>query len=649
MTTFNLFRVNCLINDSNSNTFKKTIISIISEYFYETNNSSVDLEDIYRHLVENLGLQIDFDFLVNILENPDLFELTRTNNSFICQLTSLTFEKVKETISTKSIEYFINEFLEDRGYSKSFFDSIMSLLFSVVSENINSFSSEKIIQILSLQGSSNNKFTKEDISIFNEFLEFENGNKNRVLYSVFQKAIEFAILTSGKGVSTLSPNLFNNKKYLLDTNIIFRILGVGGEERQSSLIALLKECIAQGISIEYSTYTYQELRNKLNQIVKYLKSLKNYNEGIDTLANMYLDNPALFDGDFITHYASLKKKQIVNSPDEYEQYIRLQLMRLEKEIGYTQMSKEKDFSKNQIEKFANTLLKNKKKLKSSSRYTITSAKIDAYNILQVREFRGQNNFNYSDVKSFYLTTDRNLNKILRLEENILIPETILPSQLFILHHNLLQNHGDTDIDLFIRFVKKRTSTFSFKGKDVLDFHSKLIQKGILDEDTGLYIKNCLNIKYEKEPTLEMDEMPKTSKAIIDYVIGQKLKEGEDANSRLSEIREKISQEASKIYYRTKLDIKIIDTIITIVLLPALSVLIKQISNQGWPIFFTALVILEILKMFLSSRFKLINKLWYAYLKFKTENSAMYELENYELSVMTDEFYNNIGGDVWGKE
>ncbi|MCA0364572.1 MAG: hypothetical protein LCH67_11055 [Bacteroidetes bacterium] len=651
MNKFNLFRVNCLINDHGSNSFNKIIISLISEHQIENQNQLVSLEDIYKYLVEFIGLKIDFDYLKSLINKSSKFfeiDVLEEINIHI-KLTDNLFIQVRDTISTKSIEYYIKEFLHAKGYEDSKFDSIISLLFCVVSENINTFSSEKIIEIINQQIESFQEYKKEDILIFNEFLEYQNSDKNKVLYAVFQKAVEFAILTSGKGVASFNTRIFNNKTYLLDTNIIFRLLGVGGQERQESLISLLKECISRGISLQYTTFTYKELRNKLTQIVNYLKAKWKQNGGIEALGNLYLENPSLFDGDFITHYASLKKAKIVDSPDDYEHFLKGRLRILEKEIGFKQVPKEKILSEKKIDSFANYIFKSKKDLKNSTKYSLAAAKIDAYNVLQVRELRGQNNINYSDVKSFYLTTDRSLNKVLSIDGNIFIPETILPSQLFILHHNLSESPNQSDYELFIKFIKKRTSNFSFNGKDVLDFHKRLVEKGINNDEIEDLIKSCLDTKFEKESIVEFDEIPKTTNQIIDYVLNKKLKEVDNLGERIKSLEQTIEEQASNLYYETKKHIKWLDFLFMFLLIPLIVLFIKTLTDLDWWISLLIFIIFEVIKFVFSSKFKLINKFWLKYINYRIERSPLKDLEGESLKELLISFYNNVDGDPWKVE
>ncbi len=72
---FNLFRVNCLLNDSKSTNFNSIILSVIYEYFFEAKNVPKSFNDIYGYIKDYLKIPIDFDFLKNIIAISDNFDI----------------------------------------------------------------------------------------------------------------------------------------------------------------------------------------------------------------------------------------------------------------------------------------------------------------------------------------------------------------------------------------------------------------------------------------------------------------------------------------------------------------------------------------------------------------------------------------------
>ncbi|MFW5887139.1 MAG: hypothetical protein ACOCUL_05215, partial [Bacteroidota bacterium] len=61
-----------------------------------------------------------------------------------------------------------------------------------------------------------------------------------------------------------------------------------------------------------------------------------------------------------------------------------------------------------------------------------------------------------------------LNKVLSMKDKKNVPETILPSQLFLLHNSSIEK-DENDIKQFVKFIKKRTTEFKLNGSEALRF------------------------------------------------------------------------------------------------------------------------------------------------------------------------------------
>ena len=227
---FNILRLCCLIQDRDAQDLKRTVISIISEILYESSNIETSADELFTKTNEKFHTQLERDFFENLLIKSSAFELINTDNSPLVKLSQQKFNEIDKNIADFSIEPHIEKFLDQKGYSLEHKEKIVDILFQSIYENVYTFNPQKIHTII--PQNLNEKFEQEDLDIFNEFLEFDEPAKNRCLYNQFVKAIEFAILTSGKGVSQFTDTLYKDKSYLLDTNIIFRLIGVGGVERQ---------------------------------------------------------------------------------------------------------------------------------------------------------------------------------------------------------------------------------------------------------------------------------------------------------------------------------------------------------------------------------------------------------------------------------
>ncbi len=646
MIEFDLFRLNCFLNDTQANDFKRIVISLVCEFIFDNNNQEIKLEECYNHIIHYHKLEIDKDYFVSIVTSNKAFEQIPLQNDISLKLTSKKFGEINDRLKEHSIEVYIEKFLKNRVYSATYLESIKSLLYQAVFENISSFSTENLTTLITPQIHSN--FKNDEIEKFNEFLEDQNHEKNTAVYNVFLKATEFAIITSGKGVKEFSKDLFDGKIYCLDTNILFRLLGIGGLERQSTLVNLIKSCNHQGISFEYTSQTLQELKKTLAGSVKYLKVAEQKYD-IVALGDLTESEPQLFNEDFVLHYSKLRAKGQVNNPDQYEIRLLSDFRTLESQLGFSLTKGNIDIPEKDKRKLSDYLFKSKKELPYGSRYTKTAANIDAYNILYVRKIRSDNNYNYIDVKSFYLTTDRTLNVVLSKDIGNIIPETILPSQLFILHHPYTSNGEQVDYNLFLQFVKRRTTEFHLKGSEVLTYINQIRKQTTSKTE----LKNILLVYADKRYDVSNEHNIEERKVrplqeIIDTIIDKKLEQGKADSEELNTIKQNANDRIPIINRNTKWTVRVLDILLSIIIIPLTILIVKNITSDI-KILLLVTVIAELIKFSITSKTRLWNYVWRQLLKFTLRNSNYFKLtkdENY-ISLGLKEF-NSLDGEIWKK-
>lgn len=647
MIDFDLFRLNCFLNDTQANDFKRIVISLVCELIFDNKNQEIKLDECYKHIVNYHKLEIDKDYFTAIVTSYNSIEQIPLQNDISLKLTRKKFGEINDRIKEHSVEVYIAKFLARNNYSSTLIERIKSLLYQAVFENISSFSTENLSSLISSQ--IQNGFTNDEIDKFNEFLEEPNHDKNTAVYNVFLKATEFAIITSGKGVKEFSKDIFSGKKYCLDTNILFRLLGIGGYERQKTLIDLIKSCNHQGISFEYTSQTLLELKNTLNKSVKYLKTAENKYD-IVALGELTESDPQLFNEDFVLHYSKLRAKKEVNNPDQYEIKLLADFRTLEGQLGFCLSRGSISISEKEKIKLSDYLFKSKRELPCGSRYKKTAANIDAFNILYVRSIRGVNNYNYIDVKSFYLTTDRTLNIVLSKEIGSIIPETILPSQLFILHHPYTSNVESIDYELFLQFVKRRTTEFNLKGSEVLTYIDQIRKQTNSKSELRNILLVYADKRYEISNNHNIEERRvRPLQDIIDTIIDQKLEKGRVDSDELRLIKKNANKRIPIIYNYTKWTIRILDILLTILIIP-LTVLFVKKTTTDFTTLIVATIVVEFLKFLITSKTRILNILWGKFFKFCLSKSNYYKLtqdENFINMGLVD--FKKIDGEIWKKK
>lgn len=595
---FNLFRLNCMMEDNKSKNYNSILVSLVSELLFENDNVEIDREDCYSYIVNDLKIKLQKDLFINIIEKSKILIHTSNINDVGIKLTDERFSEINENVKNHSIGKYINDYLEKENLSKDLQTSIESLLFQAIYENINSFTIQNIESII--PQNANENYSDLEIKTFNNFLSDTNLEKNTVLFNTFLKAVEFAIITSGKGVNEFTKGVFQGKEYLLDANIIFRLLGVGGIERQKSLINLIEQCNHQGIKFLYTNESYQEFKRKVDASISDIKRATE-SKSIELLQEMLLENKEEFNQGFITHYSESKIAKQVRSPEQYETKIMTDFRILCKEHNISTVSLNGNLKNRDLEKLQNVLHRDKKDLNEFSKYTKTAAKVDATNVLSVKHLRGQNDYNYSDIKSFYLTTDRTLNRILAKKAGDKIAETILPSQLFILHNSLSDNGDEKDYEAFTKFLKRRTTEFKYSGKQALLYIEEIRNHTTEPENIKEILKAYSDIRYDKTLSdFDVEPMYLSIQDFTETYVDNKLKKAELGDDKYQRALDNAIKEFPSFLKTSKNIVKIIDVVLIILLIPITVLIAKKFIDEIWIIIIVVLIA-EMFKFILSSR------------------------------------------------
>jgi hypothetical protein len=638
----NLLRLACLIQDRDNQDFKRVVLSIIFEILYENSNVDLKADELFSATITKSKEPIDRDFFNGIITNSGSFILTNTDDEPLVKLTPEKFSEVEKNISEFSIEPSIDSFLKNKEYDITLKDVIIKILYQSIYENIYAFNPTNIESLV--PDVIKEKFTQEELNIFNEFLEFDDPQKNRRLYNQFVKAIEFAILTSGKGVKQFSDKLYTDKNYILDTNIIFRMLGVGGIERKETILKLIHSCIKQGVKFEYTIRTFQELNNTLDASINKISKAEQTKK-IEIIQALLAEAPHFFNDDFIVQYSRLKNSKKVNSPEQYGLEMKSRFKKICKELNIEQANNSIKLETYEINLFAKKLISERKKI-TSYRYSSKQAGVDAYNVLYVNKRRGGNNFNYSEVKSFYLTTDRGLNKILSDDINILIPETILPSQLFVIHNPLSDDKDDVDYENFFSFIKRRTSEFKHRGRDVFSFINQAQVYSTDKEEIKDLILTFTDERYKHSKIESVNEnviikFKDFSKTYFD----NRLNEFEDVEKKYGNIELKGKSNLNIILPKTKRITKLIDVISTVILIPLISIGIGLLTS--WKVSIVSLLILEGIKFWLSKKENFNKQIWEYLFTKKMKKTSYYKLTNSTAFIdLGMEEIKSSDGNVW---
>ena len=169
----------------------------------------------------------------------------------------------------KTLEEFIHQYLQDNKLDEEKGECIMHYLYNIFTNNVDSF--ERLLRAKKVAVEVCNKsVAPEDAIIINGFLDWNNDEKNIEIFNLACYALEYCMLTANKS-SHFSLDSLRNKTFYLDTNIIYRAIGINGEDRKKRTHLFLSKFKSLNNKVKLTKCTLEEFENSVNSYIKKLR------------------------------------------------------------------------------------------------------------------------------------------------------------------------------------------------------------------------------------------------------------------------------------------------------------------------------------------------------------------------------------------
>jgi len=271
-----LFRLSALLYAETTNIFSKSDVQtyIVKCIIAQNENHYMSNEELLSQMIQLYNYNISEEELDLILIGTKrIFETTVIDGDQYYRLVNDEYKKVT-AILEHSIDYYIKEFALKYASknSEKCSDSIYRYLYELTTSNINSY------EVL-LDQVDGTKFSDSELSVnidyltdeeqnyVHDFLKWDSSEKNAVLSNIVFCCLEYCLLVSGDKPSPLLAGIIRQREVFLDTNIIFRVLGINGVSRKNVIIAFLKKCQQANLSLVVSKNTKDEFFNTINYYV----------------------------------------------------------------------------------------------------------------------------------------------------------------------------------------------------------------------------------------------------------------------------------------------------------------------------------------------------------------------------------------------
>lgn len=450
-----LFRLSAVLYADNNYlvSSKTTLRKIIETGLFAMERDSVSIHDLIDFIFDNYDLHIDEAEIEEVISSgkQESFLVNTTENGQILSLTEKRKVQIQSKIDENTIEYFIDLFINEHEIQFSSIELkelIYRFLYDILSSNIESFKKliDKDSSIEALINVDSHNYTLEEREAINNFLKWDNEGKNKAVFNIASFAIEYCLI-SNHSKQGLELNNLKNKVFYLDTNVIFRALGINGEERKKRSLTSLKRFQETNTKLVISKYTDKEFAATIDYYIKRLgnKPFKNdvnpnlfnhpYFSKLKGIYDYYYQwrigkqnhSLELFKAEVIARYKSFASSMSIDI--DYKNVLKED----EKEIEET------------IRDYTSSINTHKSSDTSSANYN--GFEFDAKNILLLENLRDSKNHSIFDTKHYFLSTDQSLRRW-DFQRGNKTPLVVMPSQWM----SLLLRYQTRTTDDFKSFV-----------------------------------------------------------------------------------------------------------------------------------------------------------------------------------------------------
>lgn len=438
-------------------------LQIIKCMFVATGNDYLTKSEIISKLLEIYKYHISEDEVDNILrKTKGVFQaITKDDEKAVC-LTQSAYSECEEA-QKNNIDSFIDAFITEKEIAnpEKCKSAIHVYLYELTTTNINSY------RVL-LAGKDGTQFSSSELSVdvsclsdaekqlVHDFLAWDNIAKNAALGNLVYCCLEYCLLINGDSPNSLLKGFIRRREIYLDTNVIFRALGINGVSRQNVVTTFLRKCKQAKLKLLISHSTRTEF---FDTIGYYVSQMEYYPRG-DIYSGAYEE---IADYSIFAFYENWRQEHSQMSLKYFVAHIKSLYLKLIKDFGIEDDVKipgtiyHSGEFKDVRKRYSASIKSVKQGIKAdylADDYHYSNRDSHDATVVRYIELLREKS---ADKDIFLASSDRALRlwDMNRLDGEY--PVVVYPSQLFLI---LLKTCGrsDNDYDSFVSFINIRPSS-----------------------------------------------------------------------------------------------------------------------------------------------------------------------------------------------
>ena len=526
----NIFRMAAIVYGRSAKgvSLNKSYQKVVDDALFCYGKGSISLTDLIVYINSHYGLLYSSKEIVDLVTGRDSSEKYHTYYEREELIISLTVEyKNKLTLicQEKTLYNYIDEFFdcgvenENRDKGK---EIILRFLYDMFTSNLEGY--KLILQEKFNAATDNTSFTDEEKEVINGFLYWPNDNKNKAIFDLAGFALEYCMMTNKKNTSLNTQNL-KNKSFFIDTNILYRAIGLNGDNLKTRAHLFLSKFNDVGEELVISQSTYVEFVDSVDyyigKIDKSLRPRVNSNVLME-----FIDEDSVY-----LYYCKWRIGRVNCDPNYFRDWIMSEFNTLcdqyeiTREVNYPYVREDK---KTELDELASSIYS------YSVDKPITSAIYDAENVLWVEEKRKGCMDDIYQAKAFLLSSDNSLRRWDYQRNSNRVPIVMSPNQWLSIILHYVERTSD-DYKSFVSFL-----TLTIK-REVLPIEKlSLIVTGISQttsdiESQQYLVRNFIERKtFDEVESMSDDELEESAEVFAKSELESRI-EGLEERQKESEI------------------------------------------------------------------------------------------------------------------
>lgn len=487
--TQGLFRMSAILyarNNSSNISIKQIIRKIVEDaLFQNAADKAVLLSELVGYINRNYAITLSDDEVTSIIKDQkfeDCFDYYEDEGLKVSLKHKRRVMIQKESADNKNLGDYVVAFVNNQHLDNSKIDVLYRFLYGVFTTNLEGY--KQLLKERNLLKVDDSLFEDEDKLLINRFLDWDDKGKNAAVFNLASYALEYCMLTNKKDALFELDNL-KNKNLYFDSNILFRAIGVNGEDRRLRA----EQFLSKFSKVRQNLFITKETDTEIRETIDYY--ITKLNRSTTPTAKV---NPKVYvETVDIDGFYKLYFKWRINRSDESIGAFKVHLLAKYDEI-LSRFNIQKDSIKPYKEDDVEEQLKDYESqiLNNNDDKSYSAASFDARNIMWMEYKRNGQNDDIYRVKYFFVSSDQHLRRWDFNRNTNEVPIVMLPSQWLSMVLRYMER-SDDDYKSFVCFLNMKVNKPSLSEEQLL-----YAIEGISEITSDITQQSCLIKSFIKE-------------------------------------------------------------------------------------------------------------------------------------------------------